>query len=159
MFFKLLNKKYLYIFLKYGKMQFSVIRWYYYYDHIIREKERDVVNLLEKITEKQIRKDIPEFQVGDNVRVDLKIKEIDSKGNTKTRIQAFEGLVMAIKGSGVSKTFTVRKVSGNVGAEKTLPVNSPVIDKITITRKGKVRRAKLGYIRNLKKTPKIPERN
>lgn len=117
------------------------------------------MNLIDKITEKQIRKDIPEFQVGDNVRVDLKIKEVDSKGNEKTRIQAFEGLVMAIKGSGISKTFTVRKVSGNVGAEKTLPVNSPVIDSITVTRKGKVRRAKLNYIRELKKTPKIPERN
>ncbi len=115
--------------------------------------------LLDKITEKQIRKDIPTFQVGDTVRVDLKIKEVDSKGNEKTRIQAFEGLVMAIKGSGISKTFTVRKVSGNVGAEKTLPVNSPVIDSITVVRKGKVRRAKLNYIRNLKKTPKIKERN
>lgn len=117
------------------------------------------MNLLDKVVEKQIRTDIPDFRVGDNVRVDLKIKEVDSKGNAKTRIQAFEGLVMAIKGSGVSKTFTVRKVSGNVGAEKTLPVNSPVIDSITVVRKGKVRRAKLGYIRNLKKTPKIKERN
>lgn len=126
---------------------------------IRKEKERDIVNLLDKVVEKQIRTDIPDFRVGDNVRVDLKIKEVDSKGNAKTRIQAFEGLVMAIKGSGVSKTFTVRKVSGNVGAEKTLPVNSPVIDSITVVRKGKVRRAKLGYIRELKKTPKIPERN
>jgi large subunit ribosomal protein L19 len=117
------------------------------------------VNLVEKITERQIRKDIPEFRVGDTVRVDLKIKEMDSKGNEKIRIQAFEGLVMQIKGSGVSKTFTVRKVSGNVGAEKTLPVNSPVIDTITVVRKGKVRRAKLNYIRDLKKTPKIKERN
>ncbi len=117
------------------------------------------MNLLEKVVEKQIRTDIPDFRVGDTVRVDLKIKEIDSKGTAKTRIQAFEGLVMAIKGSGVSKTFTVRKVSGNVGAEKTLPVNSPVIDSITVVRKGKVRRAKLGYIRDLKKTPKIKERN
>lgn len=117
------------------------------------------MNLVEKITERQIRKDIPEFRVGDTVRVDLKIKEMDSKGNEKIRIQAFEGLVMQIKGSGVSKTFTVRKVSGNVGAEKTLPVNSPVIDTITVVRKGKVRRAKLNYIRDLKKTPKIKERN
>ena len=117
------------------------------------------MNLIEKITKKQIRTDVPDFRVGDTVRVDLKIKEVDSKGNAKTRIQAFEGLVMAIKGSGISKTFTVRKVSGNVGAEKTLPVNSPVIDSITVVRKGKVRRAKLNYIRNLKKTPKIKERN
>ena len=117
------------------------------------------MNLVEKIKEKQISNEIPEFRVGDTVRVDLKINEIDSKGTEKIRIQAFEGLVMAIKGSGVSKTFTVRKVSGNVGAEKTLPVNSPVIDTITVVRKGKVRRAKLNYIRNLKKTPKIKERN
>lgn len=116
-------------------------------------------NLLDKITEKQIRKDIPDFRVGDTVKVDLKIKETDSKGNVKTRIQSFEGLVMAIKGSRISKTFTVRKVSGNVGAEKTFPVNSPVIDSITVVRKGKVRRAKLNYIRSLKKTPKIKERD
>ena len=116
------------------------------------------MNLVEKITKSQIRTDLPEFRVGDTVRVDLKITEKDSKGNEKVRIQAFEGLVMAIQGSGVSKTFIVRKVSGNVGVEKTLPVNSPKIDKITVIKKGKVRRAKLNYIRNLKKTPKIKER-
>lgn len=116
------------------------------------------MNLVEKVTNAQIRTDLPIFQVGDTVRVDLKIEDVDSKGNKKIRIQAFEGLVMAIKGAGVSKTFTVRKVSGNVGVEKTLPVNSPTIDKIVVVRKGKVRQAKLGYIRDLKKTPKIKER-
>ncbi len=116
------------------------------------------MNLVEKITKSQIRVDLPEFRVGDTVRVDLKIEDVDSKGNKKTRIQAFEGLVTAIKGAGVSKTFTVRKVSGNVGVEKTLPVNSPTIDTIAVVRKGKVRRAKLNYIKNLKKTPKIKER-
>ncbi len=116
------------------------------------------MNLVEKVTNSQIRTDLPEFRVGDTVRVDLKIDDVDSKGNKKTRIQAFEGLVMAIKGAGVSKTVTVRKVSGNVGVEKTLPVNSPTIDKIVVVRKGKVRRAKLNYIRDLKKTPKIKER-
>lgn len=116
------------------------------------------MNLIDKITSSQIRTDLPEFRVGDNVRVNLKIEEVDSKGNKKIRIQAFEGLVMAIQGSGVSKTFTVRKVSGNVGTEKTLPVNSPKIDSIEVIRKGKVRRAKLNYIRDLKKTPKIKER-
>ncbi len=116
------------------------------------------MNLVDKITKKQIRTDLPAFQVGDTVRVDLKIDEVDSAGNKKVRIQAFEGLVMAIQGSGVSKTFIVRKVSGNVGVEKTLPVNSPKIDKIVVVRKGKVRQAKLGYIRKDKKTPKIPER-
>ena len=117
------------------------------------------MNLIDKVTEKQIRNDIPEIRVGDTVKVNIKIKEVDSKGNTKTRIQAFEGLVMAIKGSGISKTFTVRKKVGSVGAEKTLPINSPVIDSIEVIKKGKVRRAKLNYIRDLKKTPKIKERN
>lgn len=117
------------------------------------------MNLIEKITEKQIRKDIPEFRVGDTVKVNIKIKEVDSKGNAKTRIQTFEGLVMAIKSAGISKTFTVRKNVGNIGAEKTFPVNSPVIDSIEVVKKGKVRRAKLNYIRSLKKTPKIKERN
>ena len=116
------------------------------------------MNLIDKITAKQIRKDIPEFRVGDNIKVNLKIVEIDSKGKEKIRIQVYEGLVMAIKGSGISKTVTVRKVSGNVGTEKMFPVNSPVIDSIEVVRKGKVRRAKLNYIRDLKKTPKIPER-
>ena len=111
------------------------------------------MNLVEKITKSQIRTDIPEFQVGDTVRVDVKIIE-----GKRERIQAFEGLVMAIKGTGVSKTLTVRKVSGNVGVEKTLPVNSPRIDMITVVRKGKVRQAKLGYIRKSSKTPKIKER-
>ena len=117
------------------------------------------MNLVDKITKKQIRTDLPEFRVGDTVRVDLKIEEEDSQGNKKTRIQAFEGLVMAIQGSGISKTFIVRKVSGNVGVEKTLPVNSPKIDSITVVKKGKVRRAKLNYIRKSSKTPKIKERN
>ena len=116
------------------------------------------MNLVEKITKKQIRTDIPEFRVGDTVKVNLKIDEKDSRGNIKTRIQVYEGLVMAIQGSGVSKTFIVRKVSGNVGTEKTLPVNSPRIDSIEVVRKGKVRRAKLNYIRNAKKAPKIKER-
>lgn len=116
------------------------------------------MNLIEKITEKQIRKDIPEFRVGDTVKVNLKINEKDSKGNDKVRIQAYEGLVVVIKGSGVSKTFTVRKVSANVGTEKTFPMNSPVIDSVEVVRKGKVRRARLRYIKDLKKTPKIKER-
>ena len=116
------------------------------------------MNLIDKITKKQIRTDLPEFRVGDTVRVDLKIDETDASGNKKVRIQAFEGIVMAIKGSGISKTFTVRKMSGNVGTEKTLPINSPRIDKITVVRKGKVRKAKPTWIRKSSKTPKIPER-
>ena len=116
------------------------------------------MNLVEKITKNQIRTDIPEFRVGDTVRVGVKISEKDSKGNVKVRIQAFEGLVMAIQGSGVSKNFIVRKVSSGVGVERTFPVNSPIIDTIEVVRTGKVRQAKLGYIRHMVKQPRIPER-
>mgnify|MGYP000002985816 FL=1 len=113
------------------------------------------MNLVEKITKSQIRTDIPEFRVGDTVRVDVKIIE----GN-RERVQAFEGLVIAIKGSGVSKNFIVRKISGGVGVERTFPVNSPKIDSVTVVRKGKVRRAKIGgYLRKSVKQPRIKERN
>jgi len=111
------------------------------------------VNLVDKITEKQIRKDLPEFRVGDTVRVNVKIVE-----GKRERIQSFEGLVMAIQGGGVSKTFIVRKKSGGVGVERTFPINSPKIDSIEVIRRGKVRRAKLNYIRNMVKQPKIKER-
>ena len=112
------------------------------------------MNLVEKITKKQIRTDLPNFQVGDTIRVDLKIVE----GSTH-RIQAFEGIVMAIQGAGISKNFIVRKVSNGVGVERTIPFSSPTIDKITVVRKGKVRQAKLGHLRYLKKQAKIKERN
>lgn len=112
------------------------------------------MNLVEKITKKQIRTDLPEFRVGDTIRVGVKIIE----GN-KHRVQAFEGLVMAIQGRGIGRTFTVRKVSGGVGVERTFPMNSPVIDTIEVVRTGKVHQAKLGYIRNLVGTPRIKERN
>lgn len=112
------------------------------------------MNLVEKITKKQIRTDLPNFQVGDTIRVDLKIVE----GNTH-RIQAFEGIVMAIQGAGISKNFIVRKVSNGVGVERTIPFSSPTIDKITVVRKGKVRQAKLGFVRNSEKQVKFKERN
>ncbi len=112
------------------------------------------MSLVEKITKSQIRTDLPNFQVGDTIRVDLKIVE----GNTH-RIQAFEGIVMSIQGAGISKNFIVRKISGGIGVERTIPFNSPTIDKIVVVRKGKVRRAKLGHLRNLKKQAKIKERN
>ena len=111
------------------------------------------MNLVDKITEKQIRKDIPEFRVGDTIRVNVKIVE-----GKRERIQAFEGLVMAIQGSGISKNFIVRKVSSGVGVERTFPMNSPIIDSIELVRTGKVRQAKLGYIRTMIKQPKIKER-
>ena len=120
---------------------------------IVYIKESDTVNLVEKIASKQIRTDIPEFRVGDTVKVNVKIVE-----GKRERIQAFEGLVMAIQGSGVGKTFIVRKVSGGIGVERTFPINSPIIDSIEIVRTGKVRQAKLGYIRTMVKQPKIKER-
>lgn len=112
------------------------------------------MNLIEKITKSQIRTDIPEFRVGDTVKVDIKIVE-----GKRERIQAFEGFVIAIKGSGVGKNFIVRKISGGVGVEKTIPFNSPKVSSITVIRKGKVRRAKLNYLRSQKTAPKIKERN
>lgn len=117
------------------------------------------MNKLELITKSQIRNDLPEFRVGDTVRVDVKIKETDSKGVEKTRIQAYEGIVIAIQGSGISKNFIVRKISGGVGVERTFPMNSPIIDKVTVVRKGMVRRAKLHYLRDASKDSRIKERN
>ncbi len=111
------------------------------------------MNLIEKITAKQIRTDLPEFRVGDTICVNVKIVE-----GKRERIQAFQGIVMAIQGSGISRTFIVRKKSAGVGVERTFPVNSPVIDSIEVVRKGKVRQAKLGYIRKMIKEPKIKER-
>ncbi len=111
------------------------------------------MNLIEKITEKQIRNDIPEFRVGDTIIVNVKIVE-----GKRERIQAFEGLVMAIQGANVSRNFTVRKTSGGIGVERTFPLNSPIINSIEVVRKGKVRRAKLNYIRKMVKQPKIKER-
>jgi len=112
------------------------------------------MNILDKITAKQINPDMPEFRVGDTVKVDVKIKE-----GTKERVQAFEGIVIAKKGSGVSETFTVRKKSSGVGVERTFPVNSPKIALLTVIKKGKVRRAKLNFLRGLIKEYKTKERN
>lgn len=111
------------------------------------------MNILDKITKSQIRTDLPEFRVGDTVKVDVKIIE-----GKRERIQAFEGIVIAIKGSGVSKNFVVRKLSSGVGVERTFPFNSPKVAAVTVVRKGKVRRAKLNYLRTLKSQPKIKER-
>lgn len=102
------------------------------------------LNLVREITQDQIRTDIPEFRSGCTVRVDVRIKEGD-----KSRIQVFEGIVVKVQGSGIGKTFTVRKISSGVGVERTFPINSPIIDKITVVRKGKVRRNKLHYLRGL----------
>ena len=113
-----------------------------------------MANLVDKINEKHIRKDVPEFSVGDTVKVDVWVKE-----GKKERIQSFEGLVIAKRGGGVSETFTVRKKSGTVGVSRIFPVNAPTIDSITVVKKGKVRRAKLNFIKGMRKEYKVKERN
>lgn len=112
-----------------------------------------MANVIDKITEKQLNPNLPEFRVGDTVRVDVKIIE----GN-KERIQAFEGIVVSRKSGGVSETFTVRKISAGVGVERIFPVNSPKIAGITVVKKGKVRRAKLNFLKDLTGSYKIKER-
>ena len=102
------------------------------------------MNKIDIINKKQIKSDIPEFRVGDTVRVDVKIIE-----GKRDRIQAFEGVVVARKGGSVNETFTVRKMSSGIGVERTFPVHSPIIDHIEVIRKGKVRRAKLTFLRGL----------
>ena len=111
------------------------------------------MNLVDKITKKQIRTDLPEFRVGDTIKVNVRIIE-----GKRERIQAFEGIVIAIKGSGVSKNYTVRKKSSGIGVERTFPYSSPKVDSVEVIRKGKVRRAKLNYLRDLKGQAKIKER-
>ena len=112
------------------------------------------MNLVDKVNQKQIKPDTPEFRVGDTVKVDVWIKE-----GKKERIQAFEGLVVAKKGGSVSETFTVRKKSGSVSVKRTFPINSPLVDKITVTKRGMVRRAKLNFIDKMRKEYKVKERN
>ena len=112
-----------------------------------------MANVIDKITEKQLNPNVPEFRVGDTVRVDVKIVE----GN-KERIQAFEGVVVSRKSGGVSETFTVRKMSSGVGVERIFPIHSPKLAKITVIRKGKVRRAKLTFLKNKVGAYRIKER-
>ena len=111
-------------------------------------------NIIEKITAKQINPNIPEFRVGDTIRVDVRIIE-----GKRERIQAFEGLVIAKKGGSVSETFSVRKKSGGIGVTRIFPVNAPTIDSIVVVKKGMVRRAKLNFVSGMKKDYKVKERN
>lgn len=102
------------------------------------------LSLVEKITREQLRTDIPAFKVGDTVRVHVRIKE-----GAKTRIQMYEGVVVDRNNGDIGATFTVRKISSGVGVQRTFPVHSPIIDKIEVVRRGKVRRAKLTYLKGL----------
>ena len=110
--------------------------------------------LIAKITESQLRNDIQDFRAGDSVRVHARIVE-----GSRERIQIFEGVVIKRRGEGISETYTVRKISNGIGVERTFPLHTPRVDKIEVTRHGRVRRAKLYYLRALHgKAARIPER-
>jgi len=100
------------------------------------------LNLINLIEQEQIKKDLPEFGPGDTVRVHLKVVE-----GERERIQVFEGVVIARANGGLKETFTVRKISGGVGVERIFPLHSPMVSKIDVIRRGRVRRAKLYYLR------------
>jgi large subunit ribosomal protein L19 len=111
------------------------------------------MNAIRAVEEKQLKKDLEPFRIGDTVKVHVVIKEGD-----KERIQIFKGDVIARKGSGLSATVTVRKISFGIGIERIFPVHSPMVKRFEVVRKGKVRRAKLYYLRDLKgKAAKLKE--
>jgi large subunit ribosomal protein L19 len=112
------------------------------------------MHVLQQLGQQQVKQDLPEFRPGDTVRVHVRIVE----GN-RERVQVFEGFVIAISGSGLGRTFTVRKVSYGIGVERVFPLHSPRLDRIEVTRRGKVRRSKLFYLRNLRgKAARIKEK-
>ena len=100
------------------------------------------MNVIDQITKEYMKEETPAFNIGDTVRVHVKIKE----GN-RERIQVFEGFVLKRQNGGISETFTVRRIASGVGVEKTFPIHSPWVEKIEVVRKGKIRRAKLNYMR------------
>ena len=111
------------------------------------------MDLLKQVSDSSLKSELPEFSVGDTVKVDVQIKE----GN-RERIQVFEGTVIARKGSGIAETFTVRKVSYGCGVERIFPVHSPSVKGVKVVRRGKVRRAKLYYLRDrVGKAAKVKE--
>ncbi len=101
------------------------------------------MDIIKAFTEEQLKKEVPEVKVGDTVRVHNRIVE-----GSKSRIQIYEGTVIAKRGGGISETFTVRRISYGVGVEKTFPIHSPNVEKVETIRRGKVRRAKLYYLRD-----------
>lgn len=100
------------------------------------------MNRLDMVEKARMRDDLPEFRPGDNVKVHVRVIE-----GTRSRIQVFEGVVISRQGGGLRETFTVRKISFGVGVERIFPVHSPIVEEIEVTRRGKVRRAKLYYLR------------
>lgn len=124
------------------------------YKNAWKIQEVVIMNIIEAIEKDYMKKEVPAFNVGDSVKVYVKVVE-----GTRERLQAFEGIVIAKKNGGVRETFTVRRVSFGVGIERSFPIHSPRIDRIEVVRKGKVRRAKLYYLRNLSgKAAKITEK-
>jgi len=112
------------------------------------------MDMLQEVTRDQLRAALPDFAPGDTLRVNVRVREGD-----KERIQAFEGTCIARKGAGISETFTVRKISSGIGVERVFPVHSPSVESITLVRRGRVRRAKLYYLRALRgKAARIKER-
>lgn len=111
--------------------------------NIVRERSRKMNPLIESITKEQLRTDLPDFKAGDTVRVHARIVEGD-----RERIQIFEGVVIKRRGAGISESYTVRKISNGVGVERTFPLHSPRVAEIEVTRHGRVRRAKLYYLRS-----------
>ena len=110
--------------------------------------------LIQELTKEQLRDDMPDFRAGDTVRVHVRVVE-----GSHERIQMFEGVVIKRHGAGISATYTVRKISNGVGVERTFPLHTPRVDKIEVVRYGRVRRAKLYYLRALQgKAARIPER-
>ncbi|MBQ5602413.1 MAG: 50S ribosomal protein L19 [Clostridia bacterium] len=112
------------------------------------------MDLIKALTNEQLKSEVPELNIGDTVRVHNKIKD-----GKKERIQLFEGTIIAMRGGGISATFTVRRVSYGIGVEKTFPIHSPNVEKVDIIRSGKVRRAKLYYLRDRAgKSAKVKEK-
>ena len=113
-----------------------------------------MTNVLNELVSDTLRSDVPDFRAGDTIKVHVKVVE-----GSRSRVQVFQGVVIRVHGSGVGRTFTVRKVSFGVGVERTFPLNSPIFETIEIVTRGDVRRAKLYYLRNLRgKAAKIKER-
>ena len=112
------------------------------------------MDAVQKLAAAQLKAEMPVVRIGDTVRVDVKIRE-----GERERIQAFEGTVIARKGSGIAETFTVRRLSYGVGVERVFPIHSPNVDKVTVIRVGKVRRSKLYYLRDrVGKAAKVKEK-
>lgn len=113
-----------------------------------------MANVIDQLNAASLRSDLPDFRAGDTVKVHVKVIE-----GTRSRVQVFQGVVIRVQGSGIGRTFTVRKVSFSVGVERTFPLNSPIFERVEVVTRGDVRRAKLYYLRELRgKKAKIKER-